>query len=344
MTDRNNTVRAGGRAAAGLRVYLYDAFTDRPFGGNVAGVVLDGSGLSPETRQRIAAELNAPTTGFVVAHRATSPPILVVRYHTPRQEIDLCGHVTIALLTALAAHGRCRVQPEGTAVRLHTLAGELVARLHPGDRGDITVEMEQRFPDFGPPAVQREAVEGILGGVALHPSLPLEIVSTGLRHLMVPFAAVEDLARLDPDLRALARLSRCLPVDTVCAFAVSALPGGQVRMRDFCPGIGADEEPASGTTSGALACYLVKHRAVSPDQAGQVRVLVSQGVEMGRPSRIDVLLEVSDGAVRRVRVRGQAVCTLRGRLRAGGAESRAEVFDRGGQDGQVAGAIARGSQ
>ena len=314
MADHNHTLQPEGQTMAGLRVYLYDAFTDRPFGGNVAGVVLDASGLGPEARQRIAAELNAPTTGFVVGHKATSPPILVVRYFTPRQEIDLCGHVTVALLTALAAEGRCQAQPEGTPVRLHTLSGELVARLYLGNGGRITVEMEQRLPDFELPPVQRRAVEEILGGATLHPSLPVEIASTGLRHLMVPFASVEGLARLNPDFRALGQLSRSLPVDTVGAFALSPQASGQVRLRDFCPGIGADEESASGTTSGALACYLVKHRVVSPDQAGKVRVQVSQGVEMGRPSRIEAWLEVRGEEIRRVCVRGQAVRALEGRL------------------------------
>lgn len=100
----------------GLRVYLYDAFTDHPFGGNAAGVVLDAATLEPHSMQRIAAEVNAPTTGFLVRCEDGPLPTFLVRYFTPRREIALCGHATVAVFTALADEGRCAVQPQGTAL------------------------------------------------------------------------------------------------------------------------------------------------------------------------------------------------------------------------------------
>lgn len=111
-----------------------------------------------------------------------------------------------------------------------------------------------------------------------------------------------------------AQLSQTLKVDTVCAFALSPEAKAQVRMRDFCSAIGADEEPASGTTSGALGCYLVKHGVISANQQGEVRVQVEQGVEMGRPSWIEVRLTRVKGAGQRVGVRGRAIEVLKGKL------------------------------
>jgi PhzF family phenazine biosynthesis protein len=297
-----------------VRAYLYDAFTDRPFGGNVAGVVLDASVLDAKTMQRIAAELHAPTTGFVVGQEPGSPPTFDVRYFTPRQEIDLCGHVTVALFTALVAEGRCQAQPEGIRAHQRTLAGELPVLLYSGEDGEVTVEMEQRPAYFEPPSVKRRAVQEMLGDVPLHSSLPVEIASTGLRHLMVPFPRIGELARLDPDFGALARLSHTLKVDTVCTFALSPEVTTRVRVRDFCSSIGADEEAASGTTSGALACYLAKHGVISPDQSGEMRVQVEQGVEMGRPSWIEARLTQVDATVQRVCVRGRAIEVLKGEL------------------------------
>lgn len=298
----------------GLGVYLYDAFTDHPFGGNAAGVVLDAATLDPQSMQRIAAELNAPTTGFLVGCEDGPLPTFLVRYFTPRREIALCGHATVAVFSALAGEGRCEVQPQGACLLQRTSAGEFPVLLYPAEEGAITVEMEQRLPYFASPAVRRPAVQQILGNVPLHPSLPVEIASTGLRHLVVPFAQVADLADLNPDFRALARLSRTLHVDTVCAVALPPEPVPYARIRDFCSGIGADEEPASGTTAAAVTCYLAKHRRIAAGDVGELNLRVEQGVEMGRPSWIHVRLTHMAGVLRRVSVRGRAIKTLTGEL------------------------------
>ncbi len=311
-TDRRTYLAPGKHSpdAKTLHVYLYDAFADQPFAGNVAGVVLDAARLTAEEMQHIAAELGAPTTGFLVGVEPGVPPSFVVRYFTPRQEIDLCGHVTVALFTALMDECRCH---EGT-VRIRTSAGELDVRLFKQAQG-LTVAMDQRLPSFETPSADAATIRESLGSVLLHGCLPVEIVSTGLRHLVVPFARIGDLSELNPDVAALARLSRSVRVDTVAAFATHAGTPHAVRLRDFCPGIGADEEPASGTTSGALACYLMKHGLLFPGQQGEARVLVEQGVEMGRPSHIEAIVALSGNEVQRVCVRGRAVRTLSGELR-----------------------------
>lgn len=298
-----------------VQVYLYDSFTNQAFGGNPAGVVLDATGLGTETMQKIALELNAPTTGFVVGYEAGIRPTYHVRYFTPRQEIDLCGHVTIALFTALVDNGNCRVQGVETRL-LKTSAGALLVLLRSGENGDLRVEMEQNQPYFETPsALECGAVQEVLGDVPLHPFLPVEIASTGLRHLIVPFSRYNDLSRLNPDFDAIKKLSQSLKVDTVCAFSQSTREPSHVRLRDFCSGIGADEEPASGTTSGALTCYLFRHELVPVDECGEVRVHIEQGVEIGRPSQIEARLTVQEGNVRRVAVQGQAVLALEGIIR-----------------------------
>jgi PhzF family phenazine biosynthesis protein len=176
--------------------------------------------------------------------------------------------------------------------------------------------MEQNLPYFETPsALERGAVQEALGNVPLHPLLPVEIASTGLRHLIVPFSSYTDLPRLNPDFEAIKIHSKILEVDTVCSFAPSAREPSRIRMRDFCSGIGDNEEPASGTTSGALTCYLFRHRFVPADEFGEVRVHVEQGVEMGRPSKIEAMLKVQDRNVQRVAVQGQATLVLEGTIR-----------------------------
>lgn len=299
-----------------IQVFLYDSFTQETFGGSPAGVVLNAGDLDLEIMQKIALELNAPTTGFVVGYEAGVPPVYSVRYFTPHQEIDLCGHVTIALFTALGTHGNHRFSGEEARLRLKTPSGELSVLLHSGNDGNPLVEMDQKLPYFETLSqIEWGAVQEVLGNVPLHPILPVEIASTGLRHLIVPYRSLEDISRLVPDFEAVIRLSRKLKVDTVCAFAPVENRPAYFRLRDFCAGIGDYEEPASGTTSGALTCYLFRHRLVAPDKAGDVRVVVEQGVEMGRPSKIEARLTVKDGNITRVSVKGQAILVLEGTIR-----------------------------
>ena len=107
-------------------------------------------------------------------------------------------------------------------------------------------------------------------------------------------------------------------MDTVCAFAPDEARETRdgtvtrVRARDFCSPIGNDEEPASGTTSGALACYLFRHGIAAAGGAA-VKVSVRMGVEMGRPGTVEARLDLDEGnEVRRVSVLGRATRTLAG--------------------------------
>jgi PhzF family phenazine biosynthesis protein len=96
-----------------IAVYLYDSFTDRPYAGNVAGVAPRAEGLGAAAMRRVAPELGAPTTGFVVGREPGPVPAFDVRYFTPRREIALCGHVAVAVFTRLAEEGRCETAAGG---------------------------------------------------------------------------------------------------------------------------------------------------------------------------------------------------------------------------------------
>jgi trans-2,3-dihydro-3-hydroxyanthranilate isomerase len=162
--------------------------------------------------------------------------------------------------------------------------------------------MTQRLRLLEPALVGREDVTAALGPVARHLSLPLAVAGTGLRHLIVPLARVDEVAALELDAARVAALARAACVDTICVWAPTACPG-RVRVRDLCAAIGALEEPASGMTAAALALYL---RA--DDHLDSRELVIQQGVEMGRPSRIDVTVDAPDAAT----VRGKARKLLSG--------------------------------
>jgi PhzF family phenazine biosynthesis protein len=279
----------------GIGFELYDSFATRRFGGNVAGVVVSDTAIAPSLMQDIACELGAPTTGF--AHRGPGQPV-TIRFFTPRQEIGACGHATVAVATALAERSIWRTGD--SQVHATTPAGTLPIFLQAGptsgSRPPTLVGLAYQPRPLLPGGVPREAVEAALG-MPTDPALPIEMIWTGLRHLIVPAGSRQALARLMPSETALDTLAASCGADTVCVFTG---PGDhRVRMRDLCAPIGALEEPASGTTSAALAAYLTWHAATSRDAP----ITIEQGVEMGRPSRIDVRIQTR---------RGQTVVTVWG--------------------------------
>lgn len=267
-----------------MRYYIVDAFTNRPFGGNPAGVVLlgqDGAFPSDELMLHIAAELRYSETAFV---RQDGPAEFTVRYFTPRAEVDLCGHATIATFGTLAHEG---IVTDGTLCVNHTLAGNL--QVLAGNR----VMMQMAQPMVIDKNIDTERLHRIMAGeqVARWPDLPIEIVSTGLPDIIMPVADVDDLQALRPDMDALAQLSQQLEVTGVHAVALTT-DGFTGHVRNFGPLYGVPEESATGTANAALTHWLQRR--------GQVRLgeecRFVQGEAMGRPSVVATSLR-PDGTI-----------------------------------------------
>src|SRR6266540_1814812 len=279
---------------AAVPVYLLDSFAAQRFGGNPAGVVLLQRPASAAWMQGVAAELGAATTGFVdlpTARRGDAQ----VRFFTLRQEIDACGHVTVAIATVLVETG---TWPHGRAA-VTAAGGRFPLLLTEGDDGRTQVEVHQRL-------LHLERMEQV-------PGLDTVLAGTGLRHLLVPVETVADLAALPMVDADVASLSRALKVDTIGVFTLVEEDRDRVRvrMRDLCAGIGASEEPASGTTTGSLSFALADATVLTMDRP---HLQVEMGVEMGRPSRLSVTLDFADGRPTLARLRGFSDRVLAGEL------------------------------
>src|SRR5215510_15010588 len=160
--------------------FLYESFPAASFGGNIAGVILLEHPASQSWMQGVAADLGAPTTGFVDLPSARQG-CAKVRFFTPRQEIDACGHVTVAIATALAETGTW--DPGKAAVQ--AAGGSYDLLLRDDDEG-VMVEMRQQLQHFEvlDPAPN---LISILGPTAnLDERYPVAMASTGLRHMLVP--------------------------------------------------------------------------------------------------------------------------------------------------------------
>ena len=260
-----------------MQYYIVDAFTDRLFGGNPAGVVLlDGNFPNDSLMQQVAAELRYSETAFV---RRDGADEFTVRYFTPRSEVDLCGHATIATFGLLWQLGKV-----GDNVCMnHTLAGDL--EVMAGER----VMMQMATPRMVGEVKDVERLCRIMQCAV--PLLPVEIISTGLPDIMLPVCSNEELEALAPDMSALAALSRELEVVGVHAF-VQTGDGYTAHVRNFGPLYGVDEESATGTANAALTHYLQRRDFI---QTGS-ECSFMQGEKMGRPSVVETLLR-PDGSI-----------------------------------------------
>ncbi|MBQ9555844.1 MAG: PhzF family phenazine biosynthesis protein [Muribaculaceae bacterium] len=261
-----------------MKYFVIDAFTDKPFGGNPAGVVLLGQGTQfPEDKlmQQIAAELRYSETAFVQQNGEAE---FTVRYFTPLSEVDLCGHATIATFGLLRREG---IITEGTMCLNHTRAGDLQVKV------TDHVMMQMAEPQVIVPLLDVEYLHEIMAGrqAMEWTDMPIEVISTGLPDIIMPVGSVESLNALKPNMDALTELSRELNVVGVHAFAISD-DGYTAHVRDFAPLYGVPEESATGTANAALTYYLYRRNIVKHDEECQFM----QGEAMERPSVVATIL------------------------------------------------------
>lgn len=293
-----------------------DVFTDRPFAGNPLCVVPDGRGLDPRQMQAIAQEMNLSETTFVLP--PTDPQAdYWMRIFTPAQEIPFAGHPSVGTAYLLALRGRFVLREPVTRVHQQVGIGVLPLDIEVVSGVPGRVTMTQGPPAFGGVLRDLAPVGEALGVEAARLArspLPVQLVSTGLRHLMVPVPDLATLAALRPNPGALDRL--LASAEALGCYAFTLETGSAevtARARMFAPGAGVPEDPATGSAVGPLGAYLAVHGAIPRDRR---TLLVEQGIEMGRPSRMRVEVE-RDGAGLPVTVRvgGNIVPVIAGTIR-----------------------------
>ena len=291
-----------------------DVFTSRPFAGNPLLVVPDARGLSKDQMQAIAREINFSESTFVLP---PDDPAHTYRQRTfvPLKEIPYAGHPTVGTAFVMEWLGKL---PAGCSrVAVEVGFGPLGLDLFRRSGALERVRMEQGAPSPGPvvsdPAAlgRISAACGLPGAGALSPVLPVQSVSTGNRALIVPVASVDRLTASTADAPLLAAVEREHDALIVYLVAPSPRGGARIRARAFCTGAGVPEDPATGSAAGPLGIYLALHRALPAGSAGFV---VEQGVEMARPSEIEVEVEGPAGAPTAVKVAGGAIRMMDGTI------------------------------
>jgi len=300
-----------------LTFYQLDVFTDVPLGGNPLAVFPNGGGLDTRTMQALAREMNLSETTFVFPSTNASRK---VRIFTPGAEVPLAGHPTIGTWWLLAELGQIDLSDSGsTRITQETGAGILPVYIYSKDGAPVKVVMVQTLPEFGGSIVDTACLERCLGaneGAVLRDPIP-QVVSTALPQLMIPFRSLADLQSLPSGGAGadLTRVVRALGSECAMCYSLETVDSSAtVHGRMFAPGIGVPEDPATGSAAGALGAYLVRHGIVTP-AGGVAKIVVEQGLEIERPSSIEVEISVNDdGEITEVRVGGKAVTIIKGEV------------------------------
>lgn len=288
------------------RLYQLDVFTSKPFAGNPLAVVTDGDNLSRRQMQTIAREMNLSETVFI--QRPTNNRALArLRIFTTTRELPLAGHPVIGTWFLLAELGAVPAAEGSVHVLQQTGAGILPVEITFRHGRPVRVTMTQKGARFAKPRIDREALADALGlrSDDIDPALPLESVSTGIFNLMVPLRGRAALRRIHLNLRALFHV---LNRNGTLAYCFVLGGRGKAHARGMLPWE-IIEDPATGSAGGSLAAYLVRHGRL---KAGET-LLVTQGVEMGRPSKIQVEIQIAKGELV-PRVSGSAVRIFEGHI------------------------------
>ena len=277
-----------------LRYVVADVFTDTPLEGNQVAVFTDARDLDAETMQRLALEMKFSESVFVLPTEADAD--VRIRIFTPAAEIPFAGHPTLGTAFVLGA------PLQKAVIRLETGAGVVPVELEREGAQIVFGRMQQPIPSVE----AYDNAEELLAALGVAESkLPVELYDNGMRHVYVCLGSKEEVARLEPELGRLGKL------DAVLGINCFAGEGKSWKTRMFAPGGGVAEDPATGSAAGPLALHVARHGLA---RFGQ-EIEISQGAEIGRPSKLYARVDGSAEKVERVEVGGSAVIVARGEFR-----------------------------
>ncbi|MGY5860303.1 MAG: PhzF family phenazine biosynthesis protein [Candidatus Thorarchaeota archaeon] len=296
-----------------LDIFHVDVFTDTAFGGNPASVVLWADSLDDEMLQKIAREMNTRETVFVSSSGVAT---FKLRYLTPKREIDFSGHPTIAAFHALLREGMIEVIRDVTMVSVETKSGVLnieIVKNETTDRHEIQIMHQQpKFLDTYDPKDYLEALG--LSLADFHSPNPIQTISTGTPHLMIPVSTQRSLDRIKPNWDRLKELQKDSDYVSLSVFTRDTRdPTSDAQVRHFAPALGVYEDPVSGSAAGSLGSYIIKYGFMEPSHP-VTSIVVEQGHYVERPGKIFVEVRGDPENIEQVKVSGTGVVVFKGKL------------------------------
>lgn len=289
---------------------IVDVFAERPLEGNALAIFPDARGLSTEHMQSLARETNLSETTFILprAPEVEREHGVHVRIFTTREELEFAGHPTLGTASWLYLHHPIFRGAEQITLDLRVGPIPITFSTQQEVVG-VYGTMRQNDPTFGHIHDPHTIAHTLgLSFDDLDPNLPIQTVSTGMAFCIVPLRSLEVAARLAiPQSLAQSWLENSDAKFFHCITRASSNSGADWHARmQFYNG----EDPATGSASGCTAAYLVRHSLAASSQ----RIVIEQGVEMLRPSRIHIQATSHDGHIRDVRVGGRTIPIATGHL------------------------------
>jgi len=285
---------------------LCDVFTDTRFRGNQLAIFEDAGGLTPDEMQKLACETNLSETTFIIRRSLEMERLrgVRVRIFTTREELPFAGHPTLG--TSAFVRQFLPDYADRDSVTLELNVGAANVRFTQPSHEAVHGEMTQPDPVFGQ-TYDRGAVAAAIGVPAddLASETPLQTVSTGLPYCIVPFRSVDALSKLRITPSAAEEYLRRSDAKFFYCIAPELKGIWRARMQFY-----NGEDPATGSAAGCAISYLVRYGFAASDEQLHIR----QGIEMGRPSTIDVRAKFDGVSVREVRVGGSTVFVAKGRF------------------------------
>jgi PhzF family phenazine biosynthesis protein len=293
-----------GASVGGGTLLRLAAFTTDPSGGNPAGVWIGEVLPGDAEMQRIAAEVGYSETAFLVPDGSGHPGRFRVRYFSPLAEVPFCGHATIASGVALAERGLAAPperEGEPSGIVMTTNGGPVAISTAADEDGRVRATLTTLATWVREPEPELLATALALLGWrddALDPALPPAVGFAGAKHLILAARELDRLARLEYPFEALQALMQEHDLTTIQL--VWRESPDRFRARDPFPVGGVVEDPATGAAAAAFGAYLRARGEITPPASFEIL----QGVEMGRPSRLEVSVMPGEEGVR---VSGNAV-------------------------------------
>lgn len=289
-----------------IELYWVDAFSDKPFYGNSAAVIIDADDLSNEEKQEIARGLNLSESVFISKSEVAD---FKVQFFTPKQETALCGHGTIAAFKVLASIGRIKrnLNENIVSVRQEAKAGILPIEITFDSEGlPQNIMMYQIIPDFWDRNIDKNEVANILGVSFdnFESTYPLKVVSTGRPKLFIPIINRDILDSIKPDFNKMVK--HCIK-ESITGFHLFTFDtyfnDSITTARHFAPSAGVNEDPVTGIAAGALGCYLSEFGSYN---GSCLTFQMEQGFNMGRNGIINVEINKEEEQYKSVKVGGKA--------------------------------------
>ena len=311
-----STAGAASAHLPNLRRYLhYDVFTSTPHAGNQLAVFMEPAGLATEAMAAMTREMSFSECTFAFPAEAAGTDIRLRIFGRAGNEMPFAGHPVIGSTFALADEG---VIPAGKREVVFGLGiGPTPVALE-WESGRLRFAwMTQQLPVYGQTLPATPALAAAIGvePAQLMTGLPIQEVSCGSAFFIAPLATRAAVDAVQMNARELDAIFKAAGVTRRGIFVFTTEKGADgATLYSRMVGATGVEDPATGSASGPLGCYAVKHGLVAAAEAGTI--VSSQGVKMGRPSRIHIRLGTSGAEVTRVQVGGTSVLVGDGRLRS----------------------------